>query len=82
MAAPAIKGPGSKYKKIEHVQSFKIVYTRRSRNLEAEYTNYSYKIDRYGLTTDEIDPSCPNHLMDALGYIVSYLVNYLQIAFV
>lgn len=81
MAIDALKGPGSVPKRIEQVQSFTIIYTSTSDDLEEEYYNYSYKIDRYGLTTDEIDPSCVDHLLDATGYIISYLVGYLQISF-
>jgi PBSX family phage terminase large subunit len=80
-AISALKGQGSVHKRIQQVQGFKIIYTESSKNLEEEYYNYSYKIDRYGLTTDDIDPSCQNHLMDSSGYIISYLIGYLRIRF-
>jgi phage terminase large subunit len=81
MAVPAVKGAGSVDKRIEQVQGFNIVYTESSTDLEEEYYTYSYKLDRYGLTTDEIDPKCQDHLMDATGYIISYLIGWLGIRY-
>lgn len=75
----AKKGPGSVHRRISLVQSFNIVYDETSHDLEDEYVEYSYKLDRYGLTTDDIDPSCEDHLLDAMGYIISYLIRYLNI---
>jgi len=80
-AVKALKGPGSKYKRISQAQSINIVYTNTSFNLEEEYFNYSYKLDRYGIVTDEIDPANPDHAMDAFGYGVSWLISYLRIVF-
>lgn len=80
-AVPALKGPGSKQKRLSQVQGINVVYTKRSLNLEEEYFNYSYKLDRYGLTTDEVDPQCEDHLMDAMGYCINWIFAYLQIAF-
>jgi phage terminase large subunit len=81
MAIPALKGAGSVSRTIGHIQSFKIVYTESSFNLKSEYLEYSWKIDRYGLA-EEIPASNQNdHLLDAMGYIVSYLVNFLGIGF-
>lgn len=79
MATGALKGAGSVDKRIEQVQGFNIIYTESSLDLEEEYYNYSYKLDRYGLVTDDIDPKCADHLMDAMGYIISYLISWLGI---
>ena len=80
-AVSALKGQGSQSKGITQVQSFNIVFTESSKDLEDEYFNYAYKIDRYGLSTDDIDPSSPDHLMDATRYIISYLIGWLRIVF-
>tara|TARA_R110000744_G_scaffold335443_2_gene440771 strand:- start:229 stop:594 length:366 start_codon:yes stop_codon:yes gene_type:complete len=80
-AVPAVKGAGSIDRRITQVQSFKIVYTDSSLDLEEEYYSYSYKLDRYQLVTDDIDPKCQDHLMDATGYILSYLIGWLGIRF-
>lgn len=79
MAVGALKGAGSLDKRIEQVQGFNIIYTDSSLDLESEYYEYSYKLDRYGLATDDIDPKCQDHLMDASGYIISYLISWLGI---
>lgn len=78
-AVPALKGAGSIAKRISQLQSFKVYYTKSSTNLAKEYFEYSYKLDRYGLTTDEVDPRSDDHLIDSASYCISYLVNYLGI---
>ena len=80
-AVKAIKGPGSVDKRITQIQGFNIIFTDTSEDLEEEYYNYSYKLDRYGLVTDDIDPKCKDHLMDATGYVISYLIGWLRIRF-
>ena len=80
-AIPAVKGGGSVAKNISNVQSINIVFTDTSNDLEEEYFEYSYKLDRYGLTTDDVDPSCADHLMNATEYGISYLFGYLNISF-
>ena len=79
MAVGALKGAGSINRRLTQLQSFSVVYTTDSGDLENEYENYSYKIDRYGLVTDEIDPKSVDHLIDATSYIISYLISYLSI---
>ncbi|MEN8122416.1 MAG: hypothetical protein ABFS35_18875, partial [Bacteroidota bacterium] len=78
MAVGALKGAGSISRRLTQVQGFNIVYTKSSENLENEYMNYSYKVDRYGLVTDDVEQG-DDHLMDSLGYIISYLITYLGI---
>lgn len=78
-AVSALKGRGSKSRTISTVQSFKIVYTTSSKNLGEEYFNFSFKLDRYGLVDEEPEPNKADHLMDATGYIITYLVNYFGI---
>lgn len=80
-AIGALKGQGSIGRRITAIQSFNIVYTKSSLNLEEEYYNYSYKVDRYGLTTDEVDPKCEDHLLDSTGYGIDFLIRYLGIVF-
>ena len=75
---PALKGAGSVDRGISIVQSFNVVYTTGSKNLEDEYLTYSYAVDRYGLTTDTVVRK-EDHAMDAIRYCISYLKNYLDI---
>jgi PBSX family phage terminase large subunit len=76
-AIPAKKGSGSVSNGIITVQKFNIVYVD-DKDLNGEYTNYSWQLDRYGKATDEPIKS-DDHLMDALRYIITYLVGYLNI---
>jgi len=78
-ALPALKGAGSVSRTISSVQSFNIVYTESSKNLKEEYLDYSWKLDRYGLADDSPELHKPDHLMDSLGYVISWVINYLGI---
>jgi len=78
-AIPALKGAGSVSRTIGVIKSFTIIYTKSSNNLRDEYLEYSWKIDRYGLSEDSPAPHQEDHLMDCTGYIISYLINYLGI---
>jgi hypothetical protein len=77
LALGAVKGGGSVEVGITLVQGFTIYYVP-SDNLTFEYANYSWQIDRYGKSTD-VPLKSDDHLMDALRYIISYLVYYLNI---
>jgi len=81
-AVPALKGAGSVSRTIGIIKSFSVVYTKSSNNLRDEYLEYSWKIDRYGLSEDSPAPRQEDHLMDCTGYIISYLINYLGIGYV
>lgn len=71
----AFKGNDSVSSGITLVQSFNIYYVP-TKNIENEYTTYSFKVDRYGLATD--DPiKKDDHLMDAIRYGITYLYYYL-----
>lgn len=80
-AVSALKGQGSKSRMISQVQSFNIVYTINSKKLEEEYYEYSFKKDRYGIVTDKIEERNNDHLMDAIQYVIDYMVRYLGIIF-
>ncbi|MBX3498116.1 MAG: phage terminase large subunit [Alphaproteobacteria bacterium] len=72
---PCEKGADSVDHGIKHVQSFKISYTKRSKNLKAEYENYAWLIDKKtGENRGIEDPKCPNHLMSAARYGLTTLV--------
>ena len=73
----AVKGSGSVESGISLCQKFTIYYVA-SENLDFEYSNYSWQIDRYGKSTD-IPLKADDHLMDAFRYIITYLVGYLRI---
>tara|TARA_R110000803_G_scaffold39891_1_gene85996 strand:+ start:1807 stop:3102 length:1296 start_codon:yes stop_codon:yes gene_type:complete len=81
MAVGALKGSGSKIKMISQLQGFNVVYTQSSVNIDREYYEYSFKVDRYGLVTDEIDDRNNDHILDATKYIVDYLVRFLSIVY-
>lgn len=78
-AVPALKGPGSVFRTISSMQSYNIVYTKSSENLKSEYLEYSWKIDRYGLSEDTPAPGQQDHLLQASGYIISFMITYLGI---
>lgn len=77
LAIGAIKGSGSVEVGITLIQGFTIYYVP-SPNLDFEYDNYSWAIDRYGKSTD-VPLKIDDHLMDSLRYILSWLVKYLHI---
>lgn len=81
LAVSALKGAGSVARSISTVQTFRIVYTKSSVNIRDEYVLYSWKIDRYGISEDKPDPKQEDHLMDAIKYIITYLVGYLPISY-
>ena len=50
----------------------KVYFTSSSANLIAEYENYSYKIDRYGIVLEEPEDE-NNHIIDPVRYIAEFL---------
>lgn len=77
LIVPAIKGGGSVNARISLIKGFTIYYVPEE-NFENEYQNYSWHIDRYDKPTDQ--PVKENdHYMDAVGYIIAYLVKFLHI---
>jgi len=77
LAVGAFKGPGSVESGISITQGFSIYYVLDEK-FASEYANYSWHIDRYGKSTDQPVKS-DDHYMDALRYIITYLVKYLNI---
>lgn len=67
---PAVKGQGSVYQGIQYIQDQRISYTKRSHNLEKEYNNYLFKVDREGKITNDPEDRF-NHLLDAVRYALS-----------
>ena len=67
---PAVKGQGSIYQGIQYIQDQRISYTKRSHNLEKEYNNYLFKVDREGKITNDPEDRF-NHLLDAVRYALS-----------
>ena len=55
------------------------MYTKSSENLKSEYLEYSWKIDRYGLSEDTPAPGQQDHALQASGYIISFMITYLGI---
>lgn len=76
-AIGARKGNGSIESGISNCQKFKIYYVD-DKDLNSEYSNYSWQLDRYGKPTD-IPVKKDDHLMDAIRYIINYLIIYLDI---
>lgn len=59
--------------RINNLQSLEIYYTNTSKNIEFEQMNYSYQKDKFGKTQEEpIDAN--NHSIDAISYVVDYLI--------
>ncbi len=70
----AEKGPGSVKAGIKEVQSLKISYTRSSVNIQNEYENYAWKINKDGDNLGIEDPNSENHLLSATRYGLTTLV--------
>lgn len=77
-AIGARKGNNSNVAGISLVSKFNIIYTSESVNVESEYENYSWELDRYGKPTDE-PLKKDDHSMDAIKYIIVFLDRYLGI---
>lgn len=77
MCVEAIKGGGSVGSGITTVQGFTIYYVE-DQDFEVEYNTYSWAVDRYEKSTDE-PVMKDDHYMDALRYVITYLVTYLDI---
>jgi len=71
-AVRASKPPGSINFGIDTIKNLNVYYTKSSVNLAYEQENYSYQIDKYGVTLEEAE-DVDNHLMDCLRYVVSKL---------
>lgn len=77
MIVGAIKGAGSVSPGIQDVKSFTIYYVPDN-DLEEEYANYSWAVDREFRSTDE--PVKKNdHYLDSIRYCITYLIRYLSI---
>lgn len=77
LAIPAIKGAGSVNDGITTIQG-KVIYFVPEEHFRKEYVTYSWEIDRYNKPTDN-PVKADDHYMDALRYIISYLIKYLGI---
>lgn len=72
------KNPGSVELGISLIVGFKIVYTIESDDIDEEYYDYEFELDKYDEPTDK--PKKENdHIMDAIRYIIEFLVRYLNI---
>lgn len=77
-AIGANKNKGSVVAGISFIGKHQVFYTKCSDDLDFEYSEYEWEVDRYGVNTD--DPIKKNdHLLDALRYIIYYLRVYLNI---
>lgn len=73
-AMAALKVPGSIIDGINILTEIPVYYTSSSINIRAEQMNYSRKVDRYGVVLEEPEDKF-NHLMDAIRYVVLFLVS-------
>ncbi len=71
---PCEKGKDSVNFGIKHVQGLRISYTRASTNLQNEYENYAWKLNRDGDQVGIEDPKCANHQMSAARYGLTMFV--------
>ena len=78
-AVPARKGQGSFDRGIATVQGFNVVITVESFDIVEENSGYEYKLDRYGLKTDDVIRK-NDHLLDSIRYGITYLKVYLGIS--
>lgn len=65
---------GMKVDSISLVQNVNICYTDDSPNIEYEHENYSWKVDRYGVTLEEPEEKDDHH-MDSIRYGVLKLIS-------
>lgn len=77
LAIGAKKGAGSIEAGISIMQSLTIHYVPTP-NLESEYSNYSWLLDRLHNPTD-VPVKKDDHLMDAARYVISFLYEFLRI---
>ncbi len=68
---PAVKGAGSINTGIAFVQSQKISYTARSKNIKTEYENYAWMIEKKTGETLNVPTDSYNHILDATRYILN-----------
>lgn len=68
----AKKGKGSILDGIDALTRLRVFYTENSKNIENEQFNYSWKVDRYGITL-EVPEDQYNHSIDAIRYVVSHM---------
>jgi len=76
-AVKALKGNNTVSPGISQVQACNICFVG-SENINKEYINYSWKVDRYNKSTDEPEKK-DDHLMDAIRYCLTYLIRNLGI---
>jgi phage terminase large subunit len=77
LAIKADKRSGSIEAGISIIQSLTVYYVP-SKNLEFEYSNYSWQVDKMGKATDVVVKK-DDHLMDSIRYCVSFLYQFLSI---
>ena len=73
----AIKGAGSIEAGISIVQSF-VIYYVYSDELDKEYSNYSWQLDKNGKPVD-VPVKKDDHLMDSIRYVITFLYDFLRI---
>jgi len=71
---PSVKGKDSVKQGIQVVQAQKISYTKRSINIDKEYHNYLWLVDKTGKILNEEDPKCKNHHMSGIRYAMTSLI--------
>lgn len=81
MAVGANKGQGCKERMRKQVQSFKIIYTESSTDLDGEYFDYCFKLDKNGGATDIVEDKNYDHLMNSIEYVIDYLIPWLGIVY-
>jgi phage terminase large subunit len=75
----ATKGKDSISHSIQLLQNYKIRITEGSTNLIKELRSYVWETDRTGKKTQNPDPNCDDHLIDALRYIATRTLNNINV---
>lgn len=73
-AFPTVKNSTSIVDGLNIMQGLNVFYTEDSDNIREEEELYSWEVDRYGLTMEKPEDK-NNHLIDAIRYVVLYLVS-------
>ena len=72
---PSIKGAGSIVSGIDIMKQHKIRITKQSQNLINEMYSYTWLLDKNEQPTNEPDPRCSDHAIDAARYICSFMLS-------
>jgi len=72
---PAVKGPDSIMSGIDIMKQHRIKITKSSKHLIDEFYSYTWLLDKAENPTNQPDPRCSDHALDASRYIISWMLS-------